>query len=72
MTYMSLFFKALCANIPHLEFCFRGDGRCKLINFPDACQSALHCGLGVLLIDHKLGQRWVANCMIATGVGQYC
>jgi hypothetical protein len=43
MTYMSLFFKALFANIPHLEFFFRGDGRCKLIIFPDACQSALHC-----------------------------
>jgi len=66
MGYMLLFFKALFSNIPHLELCFRGDGRGKLIIYSDACQIVLHCELGVLLIDHKFGQRWVASCSCPT------
>ena len=36
MTAMLIFFKALVANVPHLEFCFREDARGKLIIYSDA------------------------------------
>ena len=36
MAVMLVFFKALFANVPHLEFCFREDARDKLIICSDA------------------------------------
>jgi hypothetical protein len=66
MVAMLIFFKALFANVPHLDFCFREDARGKLIIYSDACQSTRRNGLGVLLIDHQLGHRWFSSDVCPT------